>query len=57
MDFNYEEIIEKITPESIIELMTRLGADRYEETENAIIFPTICHNIDSAEASMKLYYY
>ena len=57
MDFNYEEIIEQITPESIIELMTKLGADRYEETENAIIFPTICHNIDSAEASMKLYYY
>ena len=37
--------------------MTDLGADRYIEKDNYIIFPTICHNINSAEASMKLYYY
>lgn len=54
---NYEEIIEQITPESIIKLMTKLGADRYREEENYIIFPTICHNEDSSEASMKLYFY
>lgn len=37
--------------------MQELGADRYQETDKAIIFPTICHNADSADASMKLYYY
>ena len=37
--------------------MQRLGADRYEEKEDSVIFPTICHNIDSSEASMKLYFY
>lgn len=37
--------------------MTQLGADRYENTENYILFPTICHNINSLEASMKLYFY
>lgn len=37
--------------------MEQLGADRYIEKEGYIIFPTICHNIDAAEASMKLYFY
>ena len=54
---NYQEIIEQIKPESVIKLMEALGADRYDERENMIIFPTICHNIDSSEASMKLYFY
>lgn len=54
---NYEEIIKNLKDEEIIKLMTELGADRYKETDDAIIFPTICHNIDSSEASMKLYYY
>ena len=52
MDF-YEEIISNIDDNSIIHLMTELGADRYIEREDSIIFPTICHNIDSSEASMK----
>lgn len=56
MDF-YEEIISNIDDNSIIHLMTELGADRYIEREDSIIFPTICHNIDSSEASMKLYFY
>ena len=54
---NYKEIIDNLKDEEIIRLMTELGADRYKETENEIIFPTICHNIDSSSASMKLYYY
>jgi hypothetical protein len=54
---NYQEIIEQIKPESVIKLMEALGADRYDERENMIIFSTICHNIDSSEASMKLYFY
>lgn len=51
------ELVKSLPDEKIIEIMTALGADRYEETHNAIIFPTICHNVDAAEASMKLYYY
>lgn len=37
--------------------MKDLGADRYQETNNAVIFPTICHNHDQEDGSMKLYYY
>lgn len=54
---NYQEITENLSSDKVIELMTKLGADRYEERDNYIIFPTICHNIDANEASMKLYFY
>lgn len=53
----YEEIIKNLTFESVIKLMEKLGADRYIEHDSYIIFPTICHNIDTKEASMKLYFY
>ena len=51
------ELVKSLSDNQIIDIMMSLGADRYEETHNAIIFPTICHNVDAAEASMKLYYY
>ena len=51
------ELTKSLPDEKIIDIMTELGADRYTETHNAIIFPTICHNADSSDASMKLYYY
>ena len=54
---DYAKIIENLNADSIIHLMTELGADRYDDRGDFIIFPTICHNIDSSEASMKLYYY
>ena len=54
---DYKEIIDNLKIESVIELMKRLGADRYQDAGGHIIFPTICHNVDSAEASMKLYFY
>ena len=54
---NYEEINENINSDLVIKLMEQLGADRYQEKENCIIFPTICHNINSNEASLKLYFY
>ena len=57
LELDYEEIIQNIQDEAIIQLMTELGADRYEEKEECIVFPTICHNIVSEEASMKLYFY
>ena len=37
---DYKEIIDNLKPEAVIELMKRLGADRYKEEENQIIFPT-----------------
>lgn len=54
---NYKEIIDNLSIDSIINLMKQLGADRYIEKESYIIFPTICHNINSDDASMKLYFY
>lgn len=50
-------LINEISNEKVIEIMQSLGADRYQETSSAIIFPTICHNHDSEDANMKLYYY
>lgn len=57
MKINLQELREKLTKEQIISLMTKLGADRYEERNDCIIFPTVCHNPKEHEASMKLYYY
>lgn len=54
---DYKEIIDNLKISSVIELMRRLGADRYRDEGNHIIFPTICHNVDASEASMKLYFY
>ena len=57
MAINYKELVDGLKDESIIQLMGQLGADQYKNTEQAIIFPTICHNVYADEASMKLYYY
>ena len=54
---NYKEIIENLSTEKIIKLMTTLGVEDYIEKPGYIIFPTVCHNEDATEASMKLYYY
>lgn len=57
MKIDYKKLRFSLTPEQIIDLVSSLGADRYVEKNDVIIFPTICHNEDSTEASMKLYYY
>lgn len=54
---DYAEIISNLDTDSVIHLMTELGADRYEDKGDFVIFPTICHNLESSEASMKLYFY
>ena len=54
---DYEQIVKDLKDEEVIRLMYELAADRHEETDNYIIFPTICHNENATEASMKLYYY
>ena len=54
---DYQNIINNLQDKDVINLLTTLGADRYKETDEFILFPTICHNTDSADASLKLYYY
>lgn len=54
---DYQAIVNNLTDDAIIKLMTKLGADRYEDKGTHLIFPTICHNEDASEASMKLYFY
>ena len=51
------EMAQNLPTSRVIELMTDLGATQHMETNNAVIFPTICHNHDADDASMKLYYY
>lgn len=52
-----EYISENLETSAVINLLMQLGADRYDEKEDYVIFPTICHNEDASSASMKLYYY
>ena len=54
---DYEEIISNLDTESVISLMEKLGADRHSDRGSYVVFPTICHNVDASEASMKLYFY
>ena len=54
---NLTEIANNLSDERIIDLVSQLGSDEYKETQDAIIFKTICHNEDCTNASMKLYYY
>ena len=54
---DYEEIISNLDTDAVISLMEKLGADRHVDKGTHIIFPTICHNEDASEASMKLYFY
>ncbi len=51
------ELLDSLTDEDIINIVCSLGADRYEQGDKSIIFPTICHNENAEDASMKLYYY
>lgn len=57
MRIDLKQVEQELTPEKVIELVTSLGADRYDERNDYIIFPTICHNVDPSDAKMKLYYY
>lgn len=51
------EVRLNLTNEQIITIMASLGAVEYKEDDKALIFRTICHNVDISEASFKLYYY
>lgn len=54
---DYKGIIDNLRDEDVIQLMKHFGVVDYKDTENAIIFPTICHNSNPSESSLKLYYY
>lgn len=54
---DYQSIVDNLKVSSVIELMEKLGATRWRDEGTHIIFPTICHNTDPDEASMKLYFY
>ena len=54
---DYQELIDSLTPEDIVNIMRKLGVDAAEETDKHLVFPTVCHNEDENAASHKLYYY
>lgn len=54
---DYEQILENLDVDAVISLMEKLGANRHIDKGSYIIFPTICHNVDTDKASMKLYFY
>ena len=54
---DYNEIISNLDVDSVVSMMEKLGAENHIDRGTHIIFPTICHNIDASEASMKLYFY
>ena len=51
------KLLNDLSSEDVINIVLSLGADRYQEQSDAIIFPTICHHNAAEDASMKLYYY
>lgn len=57
MKIDLKKLLEEISDERIIEIVTELGSDYYEDKGNYIVFKTICHNENAEDASMKLYYY
>ena len=54
---NLTKMANELSNDRIIELVTSLGSDAYIDTNDAIIFKTICHHGDGTAGSMKLYYY
>lgn len=54
---DYQQLIDNLDDNKVIQLMIKLGSDDYIEKDESIQFKTICHNLNAAEASEKLYYY
>lgn len=54
---NYQEIVENLEVDKVKELLIQLGATNIIDKETHLILPTICHNDNADEASMKLYFY
>ena len=54
-DINFRELREKLSTEDIKRILSKEGVTPVKETEQYLIFPTVCHNITGG--SPKLYYY
>ena len=58
MQIDLTELKNQLEPNDIIGIIKTIIPDlRYEEFNNYLILPTICHNLNQEDASMKLYYY
>lgn len=58
MKVDLDELKKQLSPSEIISIIKTIIPDiRYEETNSYLIFPTICHNLNPNDSSMKLYYY
>lgn len=58
MKVDLDELKKQLDSNEIINIIKTLIPDlRYEETSSYLILPTICHNQNPDDASMKLYYY
>ena len=53
---DYQSIIDELEDEKIMQLLDSLDIP-YENYDDYILMPTICHNEDENSASWKLYYY
>lgn len=51
------ELKESLTKEQIIELLQHEGVKHFIDRDDILIFPTICHNANADDSSLKLYYY
>lgn len=54
---NLKNLRNSLTDERIIEILKSIGGTEYRDTNDALIFKTICHNINENDGSFKLYYY
>ena len=58
MKIDLKKFQENLTDTQVIQIVQALGANEWDDSKDKyIIFPTICHNELTTEASMKLYYY
>ena len=53
---DYQEIIENLTEERVINILNKLEIP-FQDKGHYLLMPTYCHNHKSEEASHKLYYY
>ena len=55
---NYDRIKEELTLNDIIKIIEHFVPDlNYEERQDYLVLPTICHNLNQEDGSKKLYYY
>ncbi len=55
MSLSIKELRMKISDDQMLDILGDMGIEKASETNNAIIFPTACHN--ESGGSHKLYYY